>query len=158
MDGVFNSAGGAGGAPGAPGGNGVSSVVFNYMLGSNDYYKGAGGGGRIVTGSRVAATLDAGINPGGNAGGPGATFVNSIQSYTAGYGGASTEAGGNAGAYGGAGGGGGFGRSGGTASNDQYTSYTVVAPGAGGKAIHLNGSSVNWLGGNNTSQVLGVVN
>ncbi len=102
--------------------------------------------------------MDSGVNPGGNAGGPGATSYNSAGSYAGGYGGACNEAGGSGAPGGAGGGGGGFGQSGGTASNDQYSAYTVVSPGAGGKAIQLNGNSVNWLGGNNTSQVLGVVN
>jgi hypothetical protein len=113
-------AGGAGGAPGQSGGNGV-----------NDFAGGGGGGGRILPGARQS-----GASTGGQAGGAGA-------GVSPGYGGGGNEPGGNGAQTNNypAGGGGGWGARGGF---DAWGGVRRRIPGAGGKAINLNGNTVTF--------------
>jgi hypothetical protein len=55
------------------------------------------------------------------------------------------------------GGGGGWGASGGNQINNNGGAYTALAPGAGGRAVQLNGYSVTWTGGFPTGRVWGAV-
>jgi hypothetical protein len=115
-------AGGAGGAPGQAGGNGV--------IGFDDGGAG-GGGGRILPGARQT-----GRSLGGQAGGVGGN-------NGAGFGGGGGETGGSAAStniFPGSGGGG-WGAAGGT---DPRGSGQSRAPGAGGKAINLNGNTATF--------------
>jgi hypothetical protein len=113
-----------GGAIGQPGDNGES---YRDSYGDTSY--GAGGGGRILPGTRAPANGGAG----GQAGGAGSSY--SYRNTGNGYGGGGNEVGGPGGNSGS--GGGGWGAAGGSTSNS--------AGGVGGKAIALNGFTVTFL-------------
>jgi hypothetical protein len=131
--------GGAGGGPGASGANGSSGGCCNFE-------KGGGGGGRILPGTGGPGVGPFNVGRGGGAGGGGGAAVSCING---GAGGSANNAGSNGSSgTGGTGGGGGWGASGGTGQNS--------GPGAGGKAVNLNGKSVTWVSGN-TTRVWGAV-
>ena len=151
-------AGGSGGGTGSSGANGsvISGLPWNNCVAT------AGGGGRIMPGTtsnfaNCTAPYQVGFGPGGQAGGGGAAFTVSGSSATggAGEGGNSAGIAGTASsfAYGG-GGGGGYGASGGSGATGAAFP-AALAPGAGGKAVALNGYFVTWGAG--YSNVYGAV-
>lgn len=103
---------------------------------------GAGGGPAILLEYNLSIDTSVGIIGGGGGGG-GGNGSGSIGGTGAGAQGASTGNGGALGTAGSSGSSGGYGGGG--------------AGGAAGKAIDLNGKTVTWLGGNNPSQVKGLV-
>ncbi len=169
---------------GQDGGSAISTTVPIYIDNTNGYIFGGGGGGAGGTqcgttnilacggsggGGRGYAAGAAGIlggcysganYPNGSSGGAG-----SFSGPGGGGGGASSGvypnqwAGGTC--YSGAGGAGGeWGSAGGSAGNSYLyggLQYYGNAGGAAGKAVQLNGNTVNWIGGNNASQVKGPV-
>jgi hypothetical protein len=143
----INAVGGAGGGITTVGSNGGTASY------SPVTFYGGGGGGRILPGT--GGTKGAG----GGAGGGGSYGYNSNDGYfdPSGSGGAGSATGGT-GSSAGAGGGGGWGAAGGAkVSPDPYFGYYLVyPPGAGGKAINLNGKSVAWVSGNTTRVYGGV--
>lgn len=153
--------GGAGGdiyygslyAGGAGGGAGSSGSTGTYQGdGTNHSSSAGGGGGRIMPGTGGAGGTGAGTKmsrpgQGGGAGGGGGMSMG----YAPCVGGAGGS-GGDAAATpatpasfsAAAGGGGGWGASGGPGVNGANSSAPFGAPGAGGKAVALNGYSVTW--------------
>ena len=140
---IGGGGGGGGGATGLGGGGGgagagVGGTGTATGTGGNGTASGGGGGSDNVSyaggggnGSRVL---------------PGTGGAGFAAAISGGNGGAGSAVGASAAGGGGGGGWGAAGGSGGT-----------TAGGAGGKAVALNGYSVTWLGGNNSTQVLGVV-
>ena len=161
--GGFGYGGGGGGAGGGAGGRVAGSITNDGFGGagggvgsagsyggniSNFYYAG-GGGGRIVPG-----VGGIGNGAGGEAGGAGGMNSNA-GSWGAGGSGNNVGLDSTSGSYPGGGGGGGWGASGGAS---HCTAPIVInAGGAGGKAIALNGNTATFLGGNNSTQVMGAV-
>lgn len=135
----------AGGAIGQAGSN-SALVTWSNTCGQYSGTNGGGGGGRIMPGSGGAGNGAGTIAYGGGAGGGGGIHLNNMgQAAGGGSGGSANAVGGNGTPSNGlgCGGGGGWGASGGYAGNyDGYKASTT--PGAGGKAIALNGFSVTW--------------
>jgi hypothetical protein len=133
---IFGGGGGGGG-----GGTGWTYYI-GYSGGAFYHYGGSGGGGGRGKQDSVGG--------GGGYAGTGGTFL------AAGSGGATYAAGGAGGTGGDWAAAGSAGASG--TSGNGYPYYGPGgAGGAAGKAINLNGRSVTWLGGNNSTQVKGAV-
>ena len=124
--------GGGGGGGGGGAGKTSSGKTCNWSGTSGD-----GGGGRGNNGGTAGATGVGGTNGSESAAGAGGTG-----SYPGGNGGA----GGNAGAAG---------SSGANGYANCPTAGNGGAGGAAGKAIDLNGNTVTWIAGNNSTQVKG---
>ena len=128
------------------GGGGGGGGGSNHAGGGNDCYPGSGGGG--------------GRGNNGGGAGPKGTASGCVFNYAAydGSVGSETSAGAGGAAVGTAGAGGNGGDWGQAGAPGETTSRASGgAGGAGGYAIRLNGNSVTWLGGNNSSQVKGGV-
>ena len=127
--------------------------------GSTDISSSGGGGGRIMPGIGGAQVFkNTGGRGGGAGGGGGGGGCGGTPGGFGGSGGANGEdlvysAGPG---QGGGAGGGGWGARGGTNSNTNGTVSPYV-PGVGGKAVQLNGFTVEWVGGFPTSFILGAV-
>ena len=158
----FSAAGGAGGGIGSAGAN--SSTVNSSGTATAATGGGAGGGGGAQISVPRGITNYAGGAGGGRifpgTGGTGGATGTSV--LKGGAGGAANATGGNGSnsanpSYGGGGGGGGgWGAAGGVAAVPTVTStYTVVAPGSGGKAVSLNGKTITFSG--STANVYGAV-
>lgn len=159
------------GQPGGAGGHAISTTMpLTIDNTSGNVWGGGGGGGGGASYYSEAAKFAAGGGGGGGASGltnsgfgAGASypsFWNVSQPGTAGSisgagtGGAGTSAyegtlgtvGGNGGSWGVAG-----------SSGGASSAYGVGSGGAAGKAINTNGNAITWLGGNNGTQVRGLV-
>jgi len=129
---VYGGAGGGGGAGG--------------WLSSPDIIKGGGGGGGGRGYNNAAGGVAAhGTITDGGAGGSGSSSAAGVGGDTGGTD-PGTVKGGNGGGWGAAG-----------SAGNNYLFSNGAAGGAAGKAIALNGFSITWLGGNNTTQVKGAV-
>jgi hypothetical protein len=148
-----SAAGGAGGGIGGTGSTGATNANGT---------TGGGGGGRIFpgTGGAAVSTSTAAIfgGNGGGAGGGGSVSFRKRATVSSGAGGSANNTGGSSSINGTAsGGGGGWGASGGNGGNDVAGTFIVNAsPGAGGRAVQLNGRTVTWVSGD-TSRVYGAV-
>jgi hypothetical protein len=168
-------------SPGAPGGAAISTSVRLVIDNTSGNVWGGGGGGGGGAVATIVNVLGGGGGGGGGAGtivgaggaaGPafsGAQYPVGVagQPGTATTGGAG-GAGGNSGTYpnqfaggrgiGGTGGAGGALGQPGARGGDGNLGGTGMAGGAAGPAVALNGSTVTWTGGDNTTQVRGPVN
>ena len=172
--------GGGGGAGGGGGGRGLTSANIGGNGGSigsaggvgltdtfkSSYSNRGAGGGRIMPGTACVAVIGSANNPGGTAGGCGSGYQqNTVIDQRGGTGGFAGGVGGDgymvvgsqSSGGGCGGGGGGWGASGGNQINNNGGAYTALAPGAGGRAVQLNGYSVTWTGGFPTGRVWGAV-
>ena len=140
--------GGPGGAVGQAGGNGGKQFVCDTA--NHGHYSAAGaGGGRILPGTGGPGGHSGGpcgnrsstASGGGGAGGGGAG--NFWLPATGGSGGSAGAVGGNSSGNCGMGGGGGWGARGGYATSG-FSGHSQT-PGAGGKAVALNGYTVTWV-------------
>ncbi len=139
-----------GGSPGGAGGDALSLSSNVTIDNTSGFIYGGGGGGG-------GGANPCGTNGGGGGGGGGAgTVVGGIQGGGgdgAGNGSPGTASAGGAGGAGVCGGSGGNGGNPGVAGAAGYNN----AGGAAGKAIVLNGKTVTWLGGNDSTHVKGLV-
>lgn len=138
---VFGGGGGAGG--------GAGTVVGS--CGGLHVWGGGGGGGTGQSGVTISG------GAAGSGGSPAATIGGSGTISNGGVGGVCA---GNVTGYGGNGGTGGAWGTAGTAGGTSTGTGCASAGGAGGaagKAAELNSNSINWLGGNNPTQVKGAV-
>jgi len=151
----YTAAGGTAGSIGASGGNGNDLNLDGFFSGSG------GGGGRILPGTGgIGGTVfspNCGGRGGGAGGGGGSDFAYYSTQQTGGTGGSAGNVGGNGNPGpnpyvvrdpGAAGGGGGWGASGGFALS--FGSTSAGTPGAGGKAIALNGFTATRSGAGTT--------
>jgi hypothetical protein len=158
------------GGGGGGGAGGAGSLSGKIIIGGGGGGGGAGGGngGADYTNANAGGTGgdrgSAGGNGSGGTNGGGAGGAGGSQFYSGGgggriipgYGGTASGTGGNGGATGfgasagtnGGGGGGGWGGAGGSGGNGDSS---PGSPGAGGLAVQLNGFSVTWVGGTNSS-------
>lgn len=157
---IFGGGGGGGGGFAATG----LYTVSQWATGNAPYYRASGGGGGGGRGYNNAAGGAAGnADPNTSVGGAGSVGVNGSAGSSSGAG-----AGGNGvigglfqcrSSDGGAGGDWGLDGSAGSStsgiSNTQQTNPGVGGP--AGYAVRQNGNSLTWLGGNNASQVKGLV-
>jgi len=148
---IFGGGGGGGGGGGAKGSNFALSVCLSSHCGG-----GGGGGGAGNSSSSGGVGGNTGVS--GDNGGGGSTSAG-----TGGIGGDGTFVsvdggpGGNGGGYGVAGVAGSSGTATGTNCSEPNATSSGGSNGAAGKAVDLNGNSITWLGGNNSSQVKGAV-
>jgi hypothetical protein len=149
--------GGVGGGPGQSGTNGTFNNSEQNVTGVRC---GGGGGGRILPGvggvsiignQGTSVQTAVGGRGGGAGGGGGAKSGSAVGLTTSGAGGSANAVGGNSQCGGPSGvpggGGGGWGASGGSVSqnpSNPNTRLRLQSPGAGGKAINLNGNSVTF--------------
>lgn len=167
-DGGSSAQGGIGGA-GGPALSLETNITFDN---SSGYVYGGGGGGGGGGGSRSITMGGGGVSRGGSGGGGGRSYEPSIGGLIGSSANNTTwpQAGQNGG-FGGPGAGGsssvGSGGSGGGwaavgGNGVDGIGNSTIGPGgpggAGGKAIAVNGKTITWLGGNNSTQVIGAVN
>lgn len=177
----WGSAGGGGGAGGGTGGNfinqvgggvgggggaiGQSGAASTAKASDGSALAAGGGGGRILPGAATTRTLVGQSDVAQMLGGLGGTAggTGGVADYKTGSGSTYTSVGGSPNQAGSAsttnpapdvlsfavGGGGGWGASGGQTVN--VSAATETTPGAGGKAVALNGNTITWTGGSASS-------